>query len=593
MLRFPTNTMARVHPHNQPVNRGAHDPAGNNFARRARGTAVLLACVLGYGTLGTAVFGCHASPDDPAGQAKELSDPVRRRNAIANIQRLYSNALAAADGDRNHEGVKKIVDVTAEPLAQAYVKHPEDVGAGEEMLALLEEMRDLRALPAAQKALSWRPGTEPHAVRAAKIIRRIDIPPGEVKKTADALGAAVTKVRQSKPDDNRLRREAILALGKLADPSAHPHLIKIMERQAEHQDFLFNRLAAQQYAETVTDPDAVPVLIRALFAFDGARPQIQLEDVARSGLVRLGPAAVGPLLALLKGQNAEAKAQAQAFVTALEAMGIGGFSADRLLKERAAATLGDIGAQTAYAPLLAIAQNKEAEPTVRWEAACALAKFDVAAEAPRGTRRQVMKDVFLASPLEHRPRLIHAMKRSYDPGFLPFLLDIAKNRETHPDLRLLSASVVAQVANKAEAKAVRGLIASEPTGEEGGYKHKFKEHEPLLDLAEACDRDVSCWTKKLAEGDDPNALMKAASMLARLGRGNGASLEALVKRLDFPHVGVRVAVLRAIDRVATEGSPEALAVLERLEVAEESTKIWNDFAQQALVTRARLAARGG
>ena len=46
-------------------------------------------------TVGLALWGCHADPDDAAGQAGELTDPVRRENALRNIQRLYSAALAA------------------------------------------------------------------------------------------------------------------------------------------------------------------------------------------------------------------------------------------------------------------------------------------------------------------------------------------------------------------------------------------------------------------------------------------------------------------------------------------------------------------
>jgi len=42
------------------------------------------------------LIGCHAKPDDAAGQAEELSDPLRRENAIGNLNRLYTSALAAA-----------------------------------------------------------------------------------------------------------------------------------------------------------------------------------------------------------------------------------------------------------------------------------------------------------------------------------------------------------------------------------------------------------------------------------------------------------------------------------------------------------------
>lgn len=553
----------------------------------ARGPAALIVI---FGLVGGPA--CHASPDDAAGQAGELGDPVRRRNAIQNIQRLYSTALEAVEGDRSQASVTAVVDVTIEKLVQAYVDHPEDVGAGEEILAVLEEMRDPRALPAAKKALAWRPGTEQHAVQGARIVRWIEVPASEVAPTAKALGAALAKVRQSRPEDQRLRREAILALGKLADPAAQEYLVKVMERQAEDQPFLFNRLAAQQFAQTASGPTAVPVLLRALFLFDATQPNLQLEDLARSGLVRLGETSVEPLLGVFRGENADVKAKAENFVAAIRSAGIEGFSAERLMKERAAAALGEIGDSRAFSVLEAAAKSGEVEPTVRWEAACALVKFPVA-DDQKAKVRGILTDVFKASPMEHKPRLIGAMLRTYDPGFLPFLLAQAKDRENHPQLRILAFTSYAQLANKAEIASLRRLVDNEPSGEEGGYRLKFQEYEPLMKLAEECDAAISCWSGKLETESEANQLVKAATMLGRLGRGNAAVVSALVKKLSYPSIDVRVAAIQALDQTATAGSPEAIELLDSLSAKEESTSIGKKFAPHALSVRARLAARAG
>lgn len=555
--------------------------------RLTQGTvACLLWLVLGAGV------GCHASPDDPAGQARELSDPVRRRNAIENIRRLYASALDAAEGDRSKPSVVALADATVEALTKAYIEYPDDVGAGEDMLAVLEEMRDPRSLPAVKKALSWRAATQAHAVRAAKIVRWVQVPAADTRAVADALGAALGKVRQSRPQDVRLRREAILALGSLADPVAHPHLIKVMERQSEDQDFLFNRLAARQLARTVTGAESVPVLIRALFQFDAQHPNRQLEDVARSGLVRLGSDAVGPLLAVFSGDDAEAKEAAGAYVAALRAAGISGYSAERLMKERAAATLGEIGDPRAFEPLAAAARNGDVEAPIRWEAACALVKFKVP-PARQNAVRSILTTVYEAGPLEHKPRLIGAMRRSFDAGFLPFLLTQVRDREIHPDIRILAAGAYAQLANKGEAAALRQVIAAEPSVEDGGFRTKFAENDPLLALADACDADQACWLGKVNGASDANAVIKAATMLGRYGRGEPTVVAALVSKLTFPKLDVRVAVLQALDRVAVNGSDEAIAVLDKLGDDEEGTSIGKKFAPYALPTRARLAARGG
>ncbi|QQR89205.1 MAG: hypothetical protein IPJ88_13450 [Myxococcales bacterium] len=124
--------------------------------------------------------GCHADADDPAGQAKELADPVRRENAIANLTRIYSKSLSDAKGNREASKVKAVADVIVGPLVQTYVEHPEDNRNGRLILDLLFEMRDLRSVPALEKALDWRPEVnEEHAIRAARTIYALDIPDSE------------------------------------------------------------------------------------------------------------------------------------------------------------------------------------------------------------------------------------------------------------------------------------------------------------------------------------------------------------------------------------------------------------------------------
>ena len=92
--------------------------------------------------MGLIAIGCHADANDPAGQANELSDSVRRENAVANLQRLYSTALADAGGDRAAAGPRAIADASITQLTSTYVDHPEDVSNGEHILDLLAEMRE-------------------------------------------------------------------------------------------------------------------------------------------------------------------------------------------------------------------------------------------------------------------------------------------------------------------------------------------------------------------------------------------------------------------------------------------------------------------
>ena len=126
-------------------------------------------------------FGCHAAKDDPEGQASELSDPVRRENAIYNLKEIYTETLAANGGDRMSEEVRAVADVIVDPLTQTYLSFPEDRINGLAILDLLYEMQDPRSLPALVEALNWRTEvSEDHAIRAAQTIQALDVPAAEL-----------------------------------------------------------------------------------------------------------------------------------------------------------------------------------------------------------------------------------------------------------------------------------------------------------------------------------------------------------------------------------------------------------------------------
>ena len=483
-----------------------------------------------------AAIACHADANDPAGQAGELSDPVRRPNAIANIKRLYTNALAESEGDRSAAPVRAVADATAEKLAQAYLDYPDDSTSGAEIMALFEEMRDARSLPAVLKALDWRPGTEQHAISAAKIVRWVDIPEAQRGPIVEAVGAALGKVRQSRAEDNRLRREAILALGALGDTGAAPHLTAIVERQTDDQNFLFNRLAARELARVATE-DTVPVFIRGLFMYDPSRPQVRLEDVARSGLVRIGEPAIDPLLALFRGESEELKPLVDAFVAAVRQQTETDLSSDVLMKTAAAATLGAIGSPRGFQPLLEAARSDAVPQAVRWESAVALVQLNLSPQQIARVR-ETLRTLYQEVDLERKPRILAAMRQTYDPTYLEFFLGQARDSDVNPDLRITAVRAYAQLSNKRESVALRAVVRAEPAGEDGGFRHLFEEQNAALDAADECDEDVECWTGKLADSD-AKIVIKASYMLGRLARGNEAAIVALVEKLGHPDPQVR------------------------------------------------------
>jgi HEAT repeat protein len=551
----------------------------------------LLCTSLAIGLL-VGMLGCHASDDDPEGQAKELADPVRRQNAIRNLHRIYTNKLAEQGGDRNAPDVRAVADVIYEPMNKVYIDNPQDTQNGQAILDLMQEMRDPRTVPALVRALDWRTEvSEEHAIRAAQTIQRLQVPEDKKAEVIQALGNAFDKVEGARPVDNRMRVEFLRALGRMKDKRATPVLVKIMTDDGEAQDFLINRLAAQQLG-AMGDPEAVPHLIEALFLFDARRPQLRMNDVAAEALVRIGRPALDPLKTVLKGKHERANELAKAYIEAVRGVSpqaAAGMSVDMITSGEGTFALGALGFREALDPLLA--QTTSSDMDRRLNAAIALVRLNLKKEdLPRV--RESLKAVYKDVDAMARPQVIAAARHLYDAETLPFFLAEASDTDNHPVIRIEAVNAYSLLADKSETARMRALIAKEPGADEGGgYKAKFKEMEPALDAAEKCDRDISCWIQKFDESDRVMQ-RKAAYMLGRLARDNEQAIKKLVERLDSSEIEVRMAVVAALDRIATHGSAEAVEKINQLREVEEGRAIWTQFSREALPIQARLRTRG-
>ncbi|MFW6050017.1 MAG: HEAT repeat domain-containing protein [Myxococcota bacterium] len=540
--------------------------------------------------LGAMLVGCHADEDDPEGQAEELSDPVRRQNAISNLHRIYTSALAE-HGSREAPEVKAIADTIHDELTQTYVEHPEDTQNGQAILELLKEMRDPRTLPALIEALDWRTEvSEEHAIRAAQTLQKMEVPDDQKGKAVDALANALEKVEGSRPVDNRMRVEFLRALGDLEDPRAASVLARIMTRQSEDQEFLVNRLAARELG-ALGSAEVVPDLIRALFLFDPNNPGARMNDVATEALVRVGKPAYEPLVEVLKGKHEAANEIAKAYIEAVKQQNPNAaarMDVTMITSGEATFALGALGFPQALEPLLA--QTRGDDTARRVNSAIALVRLNLDPK-DRPKVRKALQDVYDDVDMGAKPQLIAAARHLYDSDMLPFFKKEASSSDNHPTVRLEAVKAYALLADKGEAAELRALIRKEPASGDGGYREKFKEMDPALAAAKECDRDAGCWIGKL-EDDEKLVQRKAAYMLGRLARGDERAIDALVGRLDHSDIGVRLAAVAALDRIAVNGSQKAVDEIEALRAQEEGRSIWTQFAKEALPIQARLRSRG-
>lgn len=540
-------------------------------------------------------LGCHAAKDDPEGQAEELSDPVRRENAIFNLKEIYTRTLAANAGDRNSADVKAVTDVVVDPLTQAYLNYPEDRINGLAILDLLYEMQDARSLPALTEALNWRlQVSEDHAIRAAQTILALDVTAADRPKVIESLARSLERITGSRPEDNKMRVAMIMALGSLDDRGATDVLTEIATRQDENQNFLINRLAAQQLGE-LRDPAAIPSLIKCLFLFAPNQPDLRMNDVAAEALILIGRPSLKPLLRVLEGKDATANAIAQHYLDAVKARRpdlATRMTVRQVTGGEASFALGALGFSEALEPLLEEASSSDIPRKLN--AGIALVRIDVP-EGQRDRVRSTLQKIYGELPtgfegIAMRGQLLAAIAHTYDERMMPFILDQVTDKRANPELRLIAAQNYALLANKTEAESLSRVIDREERSEEGGYKEKLEEHKPLLAMAKECDTSIDCWISKAA-GPDGAKSRKGAYMLGRYANGNEKAIDALVSQLGSADLGVRLSALMALDRIAKNGSPAAVAKIDELRTREEGQSVWTRFRGEALPIQARLRGR--
>ena len=581
-----------------------------------RGLVAVLAVV--------ALTGCHADENDPAGQAGELGDPVRRANAIANIARIYHHALDAAHGDRTAEAARHVVDVSVQQLNDTYVNHPEDVTGRGAIIALLADMRDPRAIPAMIAALDWRPETsEDQATTAANAVENITLTDAQKGEIITALGAALARITQARGTDNRMRQAFLETLGTFRDPRGTAAVSRVVLLQSENQPFLINILACRQLA-LIADPTSVPTLIQALYLFDPNNPAMRMNDVASMALVNVGRPALQPLIETLQGRNAEANQIATQYIASVrqrDADAAAQMAVDSIVAGDAAFALGQLGFREGIDPLIAETQRMaegerpgaveenasvEAHMTGAALALVSINRDDSDSQRIRDALTSVYNRLSPEARMGHvtREQLLVAMQHLNDAGMMPFLLQRAqppaRGQDVSPDVRVLAFRAYLLMANATEIVNLERLLSTEA---EGSARDGFLDAtgdldagapadaaRPVMAAIHECNQDITCWAGKLTDHDSWVS-RKAAYMLARYGRGNEAALTALVAQLGSANEELRGEVLYALDYAANTGSAAAVARISELQRTEQGRAIWNHTQSLALAVQARLASR--
>jgi HEAT repeat protein len=311
----------------------------------------------------------------------------------------------------------------------------------------MAEMRDPRTLPALLKALEWRSEvSEDHAVAAARTMVDIQISDDKRGEVVEAICTALKRIDGARGVDNRMRKAFIEVLGKLKDKRASETLVEIALKQDESQNFLFNKLAAQQLV-AIADPSTVDAMVKALYTFDLAQPAMRMMEDAEAVLVAIGKPALEPLLKARKGENEAVNKLVELSIDAFRRVDpdvAGKMNKEALVAREATLALGRLGFTEALDALLD--EASQAHPDRRATAALALvgirvppkdekrlvdAMIGVYEKSEKQGRPGSFRQLFLNQPLASCSRSANSMFRTAASTYACLALSFPSRRRAH------------------------------------------------------------------------------------------------------------------------------------------------------------------
>jgi HEAT repeat protein len=511
-------------------------------------------------TLGL-VSACQGDPNDAMTWAKQVKNLRTQKEAL--------DHLANMDVEKARPAVPALIELFKD------TKRPEHLEA-------LARYHDPRTKDIMIEALDYTEDDFDRATIAAGVLGDMKLPEGVAP-----LIKAAEKELPVKSRANNVRIAAMRALVKIGDKRAVPTLMKILTTSADDQDFLLNQKAALGLAE-FRDPQSIPALTKGMF-MTGRGTGIFQE--CRLALVRIGAPAVDPMIALLQEKNPEI----QEMATKLKFEEPPPVGTPGVVPHKAAIILGDLRAKRAV-PALAARLRQKARGDEHRSALIALGY--IATPQAVETILTALKDSKV-DPAE-RASAADALYLSGDRRAVPTLLDVAKTGyvmtggQKASDLRASSAIALARIAGKETYEPFKALTEKE-TAAQGVFGSALER----INVANECDRDLTCYGKKL---NDPlwERSEKAAFAIAFSGdakKGLPILLGAMkpITTMIPERYPVHQAILFALARLGTKDCKECIEKLDKqIERDEKAVRLpgARDLLGETRVTEAIIMNKG-
>lgn len=453
---------------------------------------VFVFVVLGF------IFGC-TDESDPKYWAKKIKEPAYREMAIKRMGEIYNDTLEKAKYDNDNPQVVEVKDKIVPVLLKTFNKYKTDNINRSNILVILAQIGDHRAIPAFEELLDYQEGiNETDASKGAEALGKLhsdaSIPKivGMVKKAQVARKSRGESAR-NRPEEDWIIRSSLEALKNIivAKPNT-PHkgeavdvIIDILNTTADEQDFFLNMKAAAALGD-IGDARAIPTLIRGLFMQGRGATIFQQCRVALAKMaIEHRQKVIGGLIEALKGENKELEADAVKFQF------MAGVKEEKL--GRVLAEL-QISEQQKEVFDILVKKLDDPNPAVSGFAAITLGRFRYKPALSKMVGILDREEV----PLGMVPGIVEAFEYYQAPAKTsPALLDMMTNTDKWDgNYRLRAALALTRVATGGYLAKYRKAAAEEANEE---IRKEMLEFTERLEVAKECGDNAPCWVEKLKD----------------------------------------------------------------------------------------------
>ncbi|HRI72273.1 MAG TPA: hypothetical protein PK156_48900 [Polyangium sp.] len=532
---------------------------------------------------------------DPMTHVKRLPDVATRTFAIRHLRALTDDAMAQDNGDPNGPHIKPLADKIIEPLTNHCTTGAFDEVTNSTIMTIVARMADLRGESCLLKTIErYTPGV-PEEILGTAIRAWL----ATKSRSGNLSLDVVFKLRASYPYVRQFGNEMREALLASPDPSWETACIAVIEDSRtsaplnatdEHDSFPQEtciRILGRMKSEKAIKP-----LIKTLLSVND-------PSLAKDALMDIGRPTIAPLAAVLRGDDKEllALAQANYLANANQAR-----NAHRAEEIRAEASYSHVHL---IAPILASIQSDDA----RIALLDAIAKGDEVVKVllvihlqdspSSSTTVAVVKRVIEQTPeglrlpyhVYARPYALSTLHSFYDSNLVPWLVRLALTakgpKKELQDMHMSALYLAQSLMRRDQVSEVEKLVRRMKQDREvdpQNLESAFESFQTAKELLDKCKEAIDCYFQEFENPDvrltdDPKKrqmeekyerLNKAARirdksihMIGLLG-GNDDPVKLVELASRIPDEHYKYQVLRLIDHRLPKGDPIVVAKLQAM-----------------------------